>query len=170
MVVEIEYKTNSLIMDKSEELFVKHTSDMVKELNSNSMLPFIRKKKVLMRFLEYTNEVKEAYRRYVEVEGQNVLCRLEELDKLYEEREKERMETFLSMMEEMKRELVKMSRDAFCKGVCKHFSSVPNAALCYCARRQRFLKSLEDDVEKFMKDNNGKITEKFKDVSWKRRK
>lgn len=157
-------------MEKGEELFVKHTCEIVEKLNSCSMLPFIGKEKVLMMFMDYTNEVTETYRNCVKEDEQSVLDRLEEIDKLYEEREKERMETFSSVVDELKREMVKISRNAFCQGVCKHFSSVPNTALCYCARRQRFLKSLEEYLEKFIQDNNEKITTKFKDVSWKRRK
>lgn len=157
-------------MEKSEELFVEHTRDIIKKLNSCSMLPFVGKEKVLMMFVEYSNAISDTYRKSVEENDQKVLFRLAELDKLYEEREQERLETFVRVIEDMKGEMIKMARIAFCRGVCKHFTAIRDTTLCYCARRQNFLKSLDEDFNKYMEVNKERIINKYKEVSWKKEK
>lgn len=157
-------------MEKIEEIIVKHTDEFVEEMNSCSMLPFIGKRKVLMMFVKFSNAIAEMYRRGIDENDEKLLCRFAELDKLYEERERERLETFFKLMCEMKDEMMRASRTAFCRGVCKHSSSVSNSALCYCARRQRFWKSLEEDLNKYIQDNKEKIETKYNEVSWKREK
>lgn len=157
-------------MRKVEELIAEYTSEVIEKLNSCGMLPFISKEKALKVFVEFSNTIAETYRIGADEIDRKLLSRLAELDKLYEKREQERQETFIKLMREMKSEMVRASRIAFCRGVCKYSSSVPNTALCYCARRQRFLESLEEDLDKYIQDNEKKLTTKYKEVSWKREK
>ena len=157
-------------MEKIEEVIAKHTNDVLSKLNSCSVLPFIGKNQALMMFVNLSNAVTEIYRKGEDENKQKLLCRLAELDKLYEEREQERLESFVKLMCEMKNEMMKASHLAFCNGVCKHSSSISNTLLCYCARRQRFLKSLEESLDKYIQDNKEKLTTKYNEVSWKKEK
>ena len=155
-------------MKKYIELFAEHTDKFLKELNAVGMLPFIGKEKALMKFVDFSNDIASLYQDGVEENDHKVLERLDELDKLYQEREEERLQAFIKLMSDMKAEMLKAARVAFCRGVCKYGSERSFNTLCYCARRQRYLESLEADLSKYIENNKESLTNKYKETSWKR--
>lgn len=155
-------------MKKYIELFAEHTDKFLKELNSVGMLPFIGKEKALMKFVDFSNDISSLYQDGVEENNRKVLERLEELDKLYQEREEERSLTFVKLMSDMKSEMLKAAQVAFCRGVCKYGSESSFNKSCYCARRRRYLESLEADLTEYIEKNKESLTNKYKETSWKR--
>lgn len=157
-------------MEKCEDLIKAHLDGVIEKMNSCNMLPFVRKKDVLMMFAKFTDAVTDAYRKGIEENNYKVMCRLAELDKLYDERESERSQTFTKMVNDIKSEMVRSARTAFCHGVCKYAAERRDTTLCYCARRRNFLEALERDLNKFVQENMENITTKFNKVSWKEEK
>ena len=73
-------------------LFSRDTEVVTAELNKTKWLPFIGKEKVLRLITSLTNRWAELYRVKRIEDNKNVLSRLQELDRNYQEREEFRMQ------------------------------------------------------------------------------
>lgn len=88
---------------------------------------------------------------------------MKELEKLYEEREQQREEELRNTLYTMKKVFVSSSSKAFCKGVCKERSNWDNGYVCSCNRHSRYVKSIEEQFDSYMKKNVERIIQEYKD-------
>ena len=143
--------------------------DLVKdELNKRSWLPFITKSMVLRLFINLTNRWLDTYRKQRHEDSEKVLHRMNELEKLYEERELQREEELRNTLYTLKKVFVSSSSKAFCQGVCKERSNWDNGYVCSCNRHSRYVKSIEEQFDSYMEKNVERIIQEYKDSpKWK---
>lgn len=94
-------------------LFSRDTEVVTAELNKTKWLPFIGKEKVFRLITSLTNRWAELYRVKRIEDNKNVLSRLQELDRNYQEREEFRMQLLVKTLEEYKKSFIKKSECAF---------------------------------------------------------
>lgn len=152
-------------------LFSRDTEVVTAELNKTKWLPFIGKEKVLRLITSLTNRWAELYRVKRIEDNKNVLSRLQELDRNYQEREEFRMQLLVKTLEEYKKSFIKKSECAFCMAVCKEIAtSRNNGALCSCGRRSRYIKQLEESIGSLMEEKTESLIKEYQEgPKWEER-
>lgn len=152
----------------SKDLFGADIGSVTEALNKNRWNPFLSKARVLRIFGNLANKLTDTYRKKRQEDSQKVLDRMNELDKLYKEREEERERQFVSFMELQKKALLDASSKAFCHGVCKERASMDDNVICTCQRRCRYVNNLEKGFDAYMAENSQKLLTDFKNSpKWK---
>lgn len=152
----------------SKDLFGADIGSVTETLNKNRWNPFLSKARVLRIFGNLANKLTDTYRKKRQEDSQKVLDRMNELDKLYKEREEERERQFVSFMELQKNALLAASNKAFCHGVCKERAYIIDSVICTCQRRSRYFDNLEKEFDAYMEENLPKLLTDFKNSpKWK---
>lgn len=150
------------------DLFSKSVDLVKDELNKRKWLPFITRSMILRLFTTLANRWQDTYRKQRHEDSEKVLHRMEELDKLYGEREQHREEELRKRLDIQEKAMLQASSKAFCQGVCKERSQFDNNAMCSCQRRNRYLKALEEQFNAYMADNAEKLITDYKEAPrWK---
>lgn len=150
------------------KLFRKELDGIVGELNHHQWLPFIGKGKVLRLLCESVSRLTTSYCNKVHENSLKTLERMNELDTLFGEREKEREEQFSEHLDKQKKAIILASSKAFCQGVCPERSKYDSPSLCGCQRRNRYAKHLAEYFDEYMAENAEKIENEYKEsTQWK---
>ena len=145
-------------------LFSRDAEEVTEELNKRKWLPFISKERVLRLITKLSNRWAELYRTNRIEDNKNVLTRMQELDKAYQERDEYRMQLLVEKLETFKKSIIRQSQYAFCMGVCKETASLRgNGTNCSCGRRVRYMKYLEDTITPIVEEETNRLIKEYQE-------
>ena len=153
-------------------LFNRDAEAVTEELNKRRWLPFISKERVLRLITSLSNRWAELYRTNRIEDNKNVLTRMQELDKAYQERDEYRMQLLVEKLETFKKSVIRQSQNAFCMGVCKEIASLRGKGVnCSCGRRVRYMKRLEETIAPIVEEEANRLIKEFQEgPKWKEKK
>lgn len=145
-------------------IFSRDTEIVTEELNKKKWLPFVSKGKVLRLLMSMSNRWVELYRARRYEDNKDVLTRMQELDRRYQERDEFRMQLLTEKLESFKKSFIRQSQCSFCMSVCKETAAVRNNGLnCSCGRRVRYMKKLEEDLSAFMEQEVNRLIKEYQE-------
>ena len=145
-------------------LFNRYAEAVTRELNKRMWLPFISKQRVLMLIATLSNRWAELYRTNRIEDNKNVLTRMQELDKAYQERDEYRMQLLVDKLETFKKSIIHQSQNAFCMCICKDTALLrENGTNCSCDRRVLYMKHLEDTIETIVEEETNRLIKEYQE-------
>ena len=145
-------------------LFNRDAEAVTEELNKRRWLPFISKERVLRLITSLSNRWAELYRTNRIEDNKNVLTRMQELDKAYQERDEYRMRLLVEKLETFKKYVIRQSQYAFCMCVCKDAASLRgNGTNCSCERTVRYMKHLEETIAPIVEEETNRLIKEYQE-------
>lgn len=156
------------MMNSREKTFSNDIDEVCARLNKKLWLPFLSRGSVLRLFCDLSNRMRERYRNMRHEDSEKVLARMNELDRLYKEREEEREAQLRKCLDIQKKAVLDAASKAFCHGVCKERAGFDGSVLCSCQRRNRYVSNLQKAFDAYMKENAEKLVIQYKESpKWK---